>query len=582
MQSKPQIKFSYDDDVQIALGERKYSTYMEAMNESIRNSLDNKASEIKVFISDEKITIEDNGTGMDANTFNEDYFRIGKLNIDPSKGGLFGIGALGHRAIAHKTELISHMRGNNRGIQVVVDWDKKKIVDTDWIPSLKEQHGTLIVLTDLKYQHGDPLELRRYLERKYFPIFMNPKSNLTITVNEHKCGVKEPNYGDKYEFDSTKDFVLGNKKVPAVPDAEFGRVSGTFYIVVDPDKDNTTYVYDRLGTQLDIYSQKDWLRIGSLTSAAAFRSRLLAIINTSTEEVIGQNFPKGKTLSIKSGREGFFEGLFSFQELIEYLNGKPNGERLKLPYGGILRLIHARWLEEYESGKPEKFNKVSDEEIKNIVPVLNELLKNEETVWKTAPDGEEKEKLRKREREKTKKPTSEPKHKRLQCPKCKSFNYITVIQYKIYVDNPNPEAKRKMRKNWPCKTCGYYLNPDTDLHKIKSPSKKPGTVITKVNIGKGTWVDVQHQDLGEAGELGDCDISNESLVINEKHAFYLQAYNLGPKMLDQHMIISALYAIAQAKKRELGVDFEKEFNRMCANAHILVKTGLKGKSSKLE
>jgi hypothetical protein len=474
------------------------------------------------------------------------------------------------------------VQGNDRSIRVAVDWDEKKIVGTDWIPSQKEQHGTSIVLTDLKYQPGDPLELRKYLERKYFPIFMNPQSNLTITVNGDKCRVKEPNYEDKYEFDSTKDFVLGNKKVPAVPDAEFGRVSGTFYIV-DADKGNTTYVYDRLGTQLDIYSQKDWLRIGSLTSAAAFRPHFLAIINTSTEEVIGENYPKGKVLSIKSGREGFFEGLFSFQELIEYLNGNPNEERLKLPNGGILRLIHARWLEEYVRGKPEKFNKVSDEAIKNVVPKLNELLKDEETVWKTAPDGKEKEKLKKRDgkKEPTKKPP-EPKHKRLQCPKCKAFNYITVIEYKIYVDNPNPEAKRKMRKNWPCKICGEYLNPDTDLHKIKSSSKKPGTVITKVEIGKGTWVDVQHDGLGETGELGDCDISTESLVINEEHAFYLQAHKLGPKMLEQHMLISALYAIAQAKKREKGLDFEKEFNRMCANAHRLVKTGLKQKRSKLE
>jgi transcription elongation factor Elf1 len=572
MESMPQIKFSYDDNIQISLGERKYSTCMEALNESIRNSIDNKASKINISIYEEKITIEDDGTGMDENTFNNDYFRVGKLNIDPSKGGLFGIGALGHRALSHKTELISHVQDSNRGIQVFVDWDKKKIVDTKWIQSPREQHGTTIVLTNLKYLLGDPLELRKYLERKYFPIFMNPKSELSITVNGEKCRIKEPDYENKYEFDSTKDFVIGNKKVPAVPDAKFGRVHGTFYIVA-PDKNNTTYVYDRLGVQLDIYSQKDWLLIGSLTSAAAFRSRLLAIINTSTEEAIDENFPEGKFLLIKSGREGFFEGLFSYKELIEYLNGKPNGELLKLHNGGILRLIHAHWLEEYEKGKPEKFKKVSDEGIKNVRPLLNELLKDEETVWKTASDGEEKEKVKKKEHRKEK-PETFPKlkHKRLQCPKCKAFNYITIVEYKIYVDNANPEAKRKMGKNWPCKICGYYLNPDTDLHKIKSAPKKLGTVITKVKIGKGTWVDVQHQGLGETSDLGICDISDEFLVINDQHAFYFQAYKLGPKMLEQHMVISALYAIAQAKKLELDMDFETEFNRMCANAHRLVRT----------
>ena len=140
MASKPQIKFSYDDNIQVSLGERKYSTYMEALNESIRNSIDNKASKINISIFEEKITIEDNGTGMDEDTFNDDYFRIGKLNIDPNKGGLFGIGALGHRALSHKTKLISHAQGNNTGIQVIVDWDKKKIVDTKWIQSAREQH----------------------------------------------------------------------------------------------------------------------------------------------------------------------------------------------------------------------------------------------------------------------------------------------------------------------------------------------------------------------------------------------------------------------------------------------------------
>ncbi|MCK4232847.1 ATP-binding protein [candidate division WOR-3 bacterium] len=576
MASKPKIKISYDENVQISLGERKYSSYMEALNETVRNSLDNKACRIEINVSNEKITIEDDGTGMDENSFNNDYFRIGKLNIDPSKGGLFGIGCLGHRALSNKTELTSHVLGKNRGIRIVVDWDKKKIVDTGWIQSLKEQHGTRITLTNLKYQPGKPLELRKYFERKYFPIFINPSSRLTIIVNGPKCRVIEPDYENKYEFDSTKDFVLGNKKVPAVTNANFGRVYGTFYIV-DPNKDNTTYVYDRMGSQLNIYSQKDWLRIRSLTSGVAFQSRLLGIINTKTEEVIDKNLPEGKYLLIKSSRDGFFEGVFSFKELVEYLIGKPE-KRLKLPHGGILRLIHTCWLEEYTGREDPKFRRVSDEEIKNIVPVLSELLKDEETIWKTVSDGEEKEKVRKRERgDRTKKPTPKPKHKRLQCPKCKAFNYITIVEYKIYVDNPNPEAKRKMSRNWPCKICGYYLNPDTDLHKIKSSPKKPGTVVAKVKIGKGTWVDVQHEGLGEMGDLGTCDISDEFLKINDQHAFYLQAYKLGTKMLDQHMIISALYAIAQAKKLELGVDFETEFNRMCANAHRLLKTKRKRK-----
>ena len=92
--SKPQIRLSYDDNIQISLGERKYSTYLEALNESIRNSLDNKSSEIDVNITKDKIVIEDNGTGLDEKAFNEEYFRIGKLNPDPNKGGLFGIGVL--------------------------------------------------------------------------------------------------------------------------------------------------------------------------------------------------------------------------------------------------------------------------------------------------------------------------------------------------------------------------------------------------------------------------------------------------------------------------------------------------------
>jgi len=139
------------------------------------------------------------------------------------------------------------------------------------------------------------------------------------------------------------------------------------------------------------------------------------------------------------------------------------------------------------------------------------------------------------------------------------------------VQNPNPDAKLKMRKNWPCKVCGYYLNPQTDLHRIKSPAKKQETVSTKVKIGKGTWTDVQHQDLGQSGDLAVCDISDEFIHVNDRHALYRRAYAIGKESLLQHVITAALYALAKAKEGELGMDFEHEFNRLCSNLHYVVE-----------
>jgi hypothetical protein len=575
MHDKPQVKITYDHGVQQALGERKYPTYMEALNEAIQNSFDNRATCVDVEIAEDCISVKDDGAGMDEKTLNDEYLRIGKLNVDPSKAGLFGIGCLGQRALSRRSTIETHVAGAPRGIRVAIDWNAgagSQIEGTSWIESPVEMHGTIMTLTDLRYRPGDPQELLRYLERKHFPRLKSARGRLNLRVNGKPCQIVTPEYEVKYEFDSTEPFTLGGKTVPAVPNATFGKVTGIIYLT-KPDKDNTTHVYDRLGGRLDAYSDRDWLKLTSLTSGGAFKARISAILNTTTELVIS-DIPTQRCLMIRSDRGGFFEDVPSYRALVEYLNGRPHGENLGLPDGGILRLIHGVWLESYQAQREQKFEKESDEAIKSAIPILSQALKDEDTVWKADAEGADRTKPRKHAEstQKGQQGAVQPR-KRLQCPKCSAFNYITIVDYKVFVQNPNPDMKLQMRRNWPCKVCGYYLNPETDLHKIKSPEKKSGVVSTGVKIGKGKLVDVQHQGLGPAGDIAICDITDEFIHVNDQHALYKRAYGVGRESLLQHVITAALYSLAKAKEGELGLDFEQEFNRLCSNLHNVVEIG---------
>lgn len=570
------MKITYHPAVQKTLGERKYPIFNDALNEAVQNCLDNKPSRIDILIKENEIIVEDDGVGMNRKELEDDYLCIGKPNPDPEKGGLFGIGILANRALANKTILETHLKGSEKGIQISIDWNKvdQEIYDVEdkEIDSPIEKHGTKLKLVDLQSGVFKKIkEFDKYIGLKRFALLVNPKRKVNIYVNGKMCKSEEPEFDEKIQFSSKLNFPFKGKVVPAQPNAKFGKVEGIIYFsnkAIDSEI-RGVHIFDRVGQRIDTYSKQDWLGLRNLTSGSAFSNRIVGIINVETETIQQDNisiFDKN-CLVLKADRSAFFEDTISFDHLKAYLNEAPKGEELNLPRGGVFRLIHNYWYQEHQSEKA-KLRAISAKVInEKLKPLLNDLLKDIKFVWKTAEESdEEREKPRKKIKTKKEYKTKIIRNKLLKCPECEVINKVSILIYELW-----KIGDEKVREKNPvfCNNCTNQLNPLKDLYKYRSPAKKPkDKIITKVQIGKGKLVDIDHQSLGKDAGLAEYLIDDEVLIINDEHVFYQNAVKYEDEnMLLSHTLNASFFAIAKAKSEEENTDFFDIYNYLCAIAH---------------
>ena len=97
---KKSLPVTVDKSHLITIGEKLYAQSIELIRELVNNAYDADATEVKIFISDEAIRVEDNGTGMNLDGLKQ-YFAIGSPEkiINPvspkfkrHRIGQFGIG----------------------------------------------------------------------------------------------------------------------------------------------------------------------------------------------------------------------------------------------------------------------------------------------------------------------------------------------------------------------------------------------------------------------------------------------------------------------------------------------------------
>ncbi|MBM3311600.1 MAG: ATP-binding protein [Candidatus Aminicenantes bacterium] len=146
----------------ISIGERLYTESVELLRELVNNAYDADATEVRVDIEPERVVVQDNGTGMDAEGLRQ-YFRIGsdeKLlrSVSPRFGrdrvGQFGIGKFASLAAAVKYEIIT--RRGDFAARVVFDkrhWESSRFT---WHlpceilqPEVLPGDGTTVILSDL-------------------------------------------------------------------------------------------------------------------------------------------------------------------------------------------------------------------------------------------------------------------------------------------------------------------------------------------------------------------------------------------------------------------------------------------------
>ncbi|PIR13115.1 hypothetical protein COV49_03250 [Candidatus Falkowbacteria bacterium CG11_big_fil_rev_8_21_14_0_20_39_10] len=193
------IKITVDKNHLFTLGEKMYRESIEFIRELVNNAYDADATEVLVMIADDKITVEDNGSGMNEKML-EQFFTIGSeekriKNTSPRFGrkriGQFGIGKFSALALAGQF-IVESVKGKFKYL-IIFDREDWKNSNRWELPIKKikatalDREGTKIILNKLNKKVG-VAEVEKYLKQsvplraKKFSIYLNNKKITAKTV----------------------------------------------------------------------------------------------------------------------------------------------------------------------------------------------------------------------------------------------------------------------------------------------------------------------------------------------------------------------------------------------------------------
>ena len=214
--SDSQYRMSISLNVLNHLGINLYSNTPAVLAEVIANAWDADATEVRVKYDKDKmrITVEDNGIGMNDTDINEKFLRVGyqkrrKDGTDTEMGrkpmGRKGIGKLSLFSIANKISVYSKKREESNGVAFELDAEeiKRQIDSEDPSKSIPykpktldfnnriSQSGTLIEIFDLTKDRltvASPKGLKKKIARRFgligdqhdFKIYVNDELVLSL------------------------------------------------------------------------------------------------------------------------------------------------------------------------------------------------------------------------------------------------------------------------------------------------------------------------------------------------------------------------------------------------------------------
>lgn len=191
------IPIQFDKSHLSTIGGRLYSQSLDLIRELVANAYDADATSVDITISDDSITVEDNGSGMDKNGLRQ-YFTIGSgfkrdNPISPVykrvRIGEFGIGKFAVLSICDRFEIFT--RSGNYAATLI--FDRQDFENrSDWnIPLIEHEigknheRGTRVSLFKVK----KPISMLD-LERHLINIFPLTDKNFSIFINGNKLQSK--------------------------------------------------------------------------------------------------------------------------------------------------------------------------------------------------------------------------------------------------------------------------------------------------------------------------------------------------------------------------------------------------------
>lgn len=230
MQADNPFQFQFSLEILNHLGRGLYRSFATVIAEAVSNSWDAEAKRVDVTITEDSLTVEDDGKGMSAAEFQDRFLKVGySRRIDATNKssreviGRKGIGKLAMLSVSEKVTILSKKEDglviggkiNNPeldkkikdegkySLDVLSDEEKEKLFDS------KKSSGTKIIFEKIKTHVNSEDIIRKYLATQFNFIFtLTAKDSFEIYVNNKK--VTED---DLKELNENTQFVwfLGEK-----------------------------------------------------------------------------------------------------------------------------------------------------------------------------------------------------------------------------------------------------------------------------------------------------------------------------------------------------------------------------------
>jgi len=199
LKESPTIKVKVDKSHLFTLGEKMYRESIEFIRELVNNAYDADATAVYINVTEEQITVEDDGSGMNQNGL-EQFFTIGseekKIRVTSPKFGRkrigqFGIGKFSALSLANRF-IVQSVKGKYKHSVVFSRDDWKN--NANWELPIKtenstplDKEGTKIILDKLTKKISLN-EIEKYLKQsvplraKKFNVFLNNKKITAKTI----------------------------------------------------------------------------------------------------------------------------------------------------------------------------------------------------------------------------------------------------------------------------------------------------------------------------------------------------------------------------------------------------------------
>jgi hypothetical protein len=209
VKEKTSLEVTVDKRHIVTIGERLYTESVELLRELVNNAYDADAERVDVEITPERISVSDDGAGMDLEGLKQ-YFNIGSEekvvhSRSPKYGrvriGQFGIGKFASLAAASRFEVMTQFK--EFAARVIFDKDHWQASQDTWHlpleiiqPGRERGNGTTVILSHLS-KSFDPEEVEKKLmesaplKAPHFEVYVNGRLLLPRSLSGRSIPILE-------------------------------------------------------------------------------------------------------------------------------------------------------------------------------------------------------------------------------------------------------------------------------------------------------------------------------------------------------------------------------------------------------